>query len=203
MKIKNIYVVRHGETDWNKNQRFQGATDIKLNDMGRDQAANLKAFFQSIQIDSAYSSTLSRASETAEIALSDLKISIHKDERLREISIGEAEGLTHEEILQKYGEQSLLKWRSYDERLLDFSFSNGETKRQMMYRVRQVFLDIAQNSNRGNIAVFTHGMVMRAMTYIFGNGLPWDLQSFANGSVHHFVWSVDNPETLTYKNKLF
>lgn len=202
MKLKNIYVIRHGETDWNKDRRFQGQTDVKLNDVGREQATRLRQIIQQLQIESVYTSSLSRAFETAELATADLKLSIQKDDRLRETNIGDAEGLTHDEILQKFGEHSLTKWRSYEERLLDFHFTNGESKRQLMVRARQVFLDIAQNSNRNSIAVFSHGMLMRAMTYIFGAGLPWDLQVFSNGSVHHYIWSDENPEILLYKTKL-
>lgn len=203
MKLKNIYVIRHGETDWNKNQRFQGQTDIKMNETGREQATKLRPVMQRLQVESVYSSSLARAFETAELATQDLKLTIQKDDRLRETNVGEAEGLTHDEILQKFGSDSLTKWRSYEERLLDFSFNKGESKRQMMYRARSVFLDIAQNSNRNNIAVFSHGMLMRAMTHIFGEGLSWDLQTFANGSVHHYVWSDENPDTLIYKSKIF
>jgi probable phosphoglycerate mutase len=203
LKFKNLYVIRHGETDWNKNQRFQGQTDVKLNDTGREQAIALKPLMQQLQIESVYASTLSRAYETAELAVQDLKLSIQKDERLRETNIGVAEGMTLAEIIEKFSEESLLKWRSYDERLLDFSFENGESKRQMMYRVRQAFLDIAQNSNRQSVAIFSHGMVMRAMTFVFGTGLSWDHQVFANGSIHHYIWSDNQPERLTYKGKIF
>lgn len=203
MKLKNIYVVRHAETDWNRDLRIQGQTDIQLNDMGREQALKLRPIMQQLQIESVYSSSLSRAFETAEIATQELKISIQKDDRLRETNVGDAEGLTHDELVAKFGEQSVVKWRSYEERLLDFHFVNGESKRQMMIRARQVFLDIAQNSNRSTIAIFSHGMVMRALTYVFGVGLPWDLQIFSNGSVHHYIWSDENPEALIYKSKVF
>jgi probable phosphoglycerate mutase len=203
LKVKNIYVIRHGETDWNKHMRFQGQTDIKLNETGREQSIKLRPVLQRLQIESVYSSSLARAFETADLATQDLKLSIQKDDRLRETNIGEAEGLTHEEILQKFGPDALTRWRSYDERLLDFSFTKGESKRQMMYRARTVFLDIAQNSNRNNIAVFSHGMLMRAMSYVFGEGMPWDLQLFSNGSVHHYIWSDENPEALIYKSKIF
>jgi broad specificity phosphatase PhoE len=202
LKIKNIYVIRHGETDWNKNHKFQGQTDVKLNDTGREQALALKPLLQQLQIESVYSSTLARAFESAEIATQDLKLSIQKDERLREANIGLAEGMSLVEITEKFGEEMLIKWRSYDERLLDFQFENGESKRQMMIRIRQCFLDIAVNSNRQNLAVFTHGMVMRGMTYVFGSGLSWDHQVFSNGSIHHYVWSDEQPERLIYKGKI-
>lgn len=203
MKVKNIYVIRHGETDWNKNHRFQGQTDIKLNDTGRGQAIRLRPLMSQLQVESVYSSTLSRAIETAELATQELKLTIQKDDRLCEANIGEAEGVTLDELTQRFGEESLIKWRSYDERLLDFSFPNGETKREVMYRARQVFLEIVQNSNRSSIAVFTHGMLMRAMTYIFGDGMAWDPQHFSNGSVHHYVWNDSNSELLVYRNRIY
>ena len=202
MKLKNIFVIRHGETDWNKSSRFQGQTDIKLNDAGREQALKLRPMLQQLQIESVYSSPLARAIETIEIATQDLKLTVQKDDRLRETFLGDAEGLTTDEILQKFGADSLTKWRSYEERLLDYHFPNGESKRQLMYRARQVFLDIAQNSNRNSIAVISHGMLMRAMTYVFSEGIPWEQHAFSNGAIHHYVWDDANPETLTYKSKI-
>lgn len=202
MKVKNIYVIRHGETDWNKNHRFQGQTDIRLNETGREQAIKLRPIMQQLQIESVYSSSLTRAYETAELATQDLKLTIQKDDRLRETNVGEAEGKTHDEIVAAFGPESLVKWRSYEERLLDFHFPNGESKRQMMHRLRHVFLEIAQNSNRNTVAIFSHGMLMRAMTFVFGEGVPWDLNMFANGSVHHLVWNDQNPEILIYKSRV-
>jgi broad specificity phosphatase PhoE len=202
LKIRNIYVVRHGETDWNKAGRFQGRTDIKLNDGGREQALVLRPLLQQLQIESVYSSTSSRAFEFAELATQDLKLTIQKEDRLRETNIGDAEGLTIEEVAEKYGEDAVTKWRSYEERTLDFRFPNGESKREMMYRLRQIFLDIAQNSNRTSIAVFTHGMVMRAMTYVFGTGVPWEQHSFTNGSIHHYIWADEDVERLVHKGKI-
>ncbi len=201
MKVKNIYVIRHGETDWNRSQRFQGRTDIKLNDLGREQAVALRPVMQQLEIESVYSSSLSRAVETAEIATGDLRLTIQKEDRLRETNIGDAEGLTFDEISDKYGAEAILKWRSYEERLLDFHFPNGESKREMMFRIRQIFLEIAQNSNRSTIGVFAHGMVMRAMTYVFSTGIPWETHVFTNGSIHHYIWSDQHPERMIYKGK--
>ncbi|MFZ3231910.1 MAG: histidine phosphatase family protein [Pseudobdellovibrio sp.] len=202
MKTKNIYVIRHGETDWNKSHRFQGQTDVPLNENGQEQAKALVPILSHLQIEAIYSSSLSRAFKTAEIAAQDLKLTILKDDRLKETNIGVAEGLTFDEITTNYGEESLLKWRSYEERLLDFRFEKGESKRQLMHRGRTALLDIAQNSNRKNIAVFSHGMFMRALTFVFGSGVAWDQHAFSNGSVHHFLWSDDQPEYLIYKGKI-
>lgn len=202
MKTKNIYVIRHGETDWNKTLRFQGQTDVPLNELGQEQAKTLAPVLNRLQIESVYSSPLTRAFKTAEISSAELKLTIQKDDRLKETNIGIAEGLTSDEVIAQFGEETLLKWRSYEERLLDFRFDKGESKRQVMYRARSVLLDIAQNSNRKNIAVFSHGMLMRALTFVFGSGVAWEQHAFSNGSVHHFLWSDEQPEYLVYKGKI-
>ncbi|OFZ31887.1 MAG: hypothetical protein A2622_11750 [Bdellovibrionales bacterium RIFCSPHIGHO2_01_FULL_40_29] len=201
MKVKNIYVVRHGETDWNKAHRFQGQTDVPLNLKGQEQALALAPIMSQLQIEAVYTSSLMRAWKSAEIATQELNLTVNRDERLRETNLGVVEGLTFEEIVTCFGEAMIKNWRDYDERLLDFGFPEGETKRQMMIRIRTVMLDIAQSSNRKNIAVFAHGMVMRAMTYVFGSGIPWEQHAFSNGAVHHFIWSDDQPEFLTYKGR--
>ena len=202
MKIKNIYLIRHGETDWNREHRFQGKTDIPLNQLGREQAEQLVPKISMLSIDSVYSSPLLRAHETAMIAVKDLKIPIQKDERLMETNVGEAEGMTFDELQAKFGENGIERWRSYEERDLDFAYPQGESKRQMMFRVRSLLLEIAQTNQNSNIAVFAHGMVMRALTFEFQQGIPWDINVFSNGSIHHFIWNEDRADYLLYKGKI-
>ncbi len=202
MKNKNIYLIRHGETDWNREQRFQGQTDIPLNQTGKEQAQSIIPLMSRLKIEIVYSSNLSRAFETAQIATSDLNLKIQKDVRLRETNIGEAEGLTFDQLENKFGTDGISRWRSYEERDLDFKYPNGESKRQMMFRIREVILEIAQNSDQQNIAVFAHGMVMRALTFAFHQGVAWDHQVFSNGSIHHFNWDESRAEFLKYHGKI-
>lgn len=130
MKIKNVFLVRHGETDWNRDKRFQGRTDIPLNELGREQAHFIQPYIEQLKIEHVVSSDLIRAFETAKIAIQDTKLSILKDERFREANIGEAEGLTWEQINEKFGPDTVERWRSYEERDLDFRYPKGESKRQ-------------------------------------------------------------------------
>lgn len=201
LKLKNLYVIRHGETDWNRDKRFQGSTDIALNQAGRDQAQALSSRLALLNIGAVYSSSLSRALETAQIATKDLGLPIFQDDRLRETKVGDAEGLTFEEMEKRFTENGIERWRSYDERDLDFAYPNGESKRQMMFRAKSVFLEIALNSNSENVAIFSHGMIMRGLTFCFQQGVPWDIGVFANGSIHHFLWSEDRSDYLLYKGK--
>ncbi len=87
-----IYLFRHGETDWNKARRLQGQSDIPLNAYGRELAHKTAEALQSVPFDKAFSSPLSRAKETAQIILGKRNIPLTTDERLLEINFGDCEG---------------------------------------------------------------------------------------------------------------
>ena len=93
-----IYLVRHGETEWNKEYRLQGQADTRLNDYGRELAEITAEALKEIPFDVIYHSPLSRAEETAVILKRDRKIDIIADERLKEMSFGIAEGCHIQEI---------------------------------------------------------------------------------------------------------
>lgn len=87
-----LYIVRHGETDWNKEKRPQGQSDTTLNDYGRELARITADAMKDLNFDYAFSSPLKRAHETAEIIMGDRKTPIVTDDRLKEISFGIYEG---------------------------------------------------------------------------------------------------------------
>lgn len=87
-----IYLVRHGETDWNKERRLQGATDAPLNAYGKELAAITAKALEQIPFNVAFCSPLSRARETAKIIIGNRDIFLREDARLREISFGVKEG---------------------------------------------------------------------------------------------------------------
>src|SRR6266851_890326 len=97
-----IYLIRHGETDWNRDRRIQGQSDTPLNDVGRAQARLLGLKLLDVRFELAYSSDLSRAIETAELILEPRPIAIATDVGLRERAFGEWEGGLAEEIGQSY-----------------------------------------------------------------------------------------------------
>ena len=96
-----VILIRHGETDWNVLHRFQGLTDVPLNDRGRQQAGFAKNGLEGMTLDAIYTSPLQRAVETAEIIRGDRKIPIYPTDGLREMGIGEWEGLLVSEIAQR------------------------------------------------------------------------------------------------------
>ncbi len=87
-----IYFIRHGQTDWNKAGKFQGRTDIPLNEEGRAVALLTQKAMEKIPFEAVFTSPLKRAKETAELVLGDRDIPVIEDERLIEISFGVEEG---------------------------------------------------------------------------------------------------------------
>ena len=100
---REIYLVRHGETDWNNDGRFQGHVNIPLNEKGKIQAQEAYEKLKAINFDLIYSSDLERAAETARIINAHREIPIRYDQRLRERDAGKYSGLTLSEIAKIKG----------------------------------------------------------------------------------------------------
>ncbi len=97
-----IYLIRHGQTDWNIQGRIQGSHDIPLNETGRRQAELLAKGMDSRPVSRIFSSTLTRAMETAERISSRQKVEICFMPQLIEVEFGKWEGMTWEEIMEAY-----------------------------------------------------------------------------------------------------
>ena len=87
-----LYLIRHGETDWNKEFKIQGSSDIELNEYGRELAFITREGLRHIPFDIAYTSPLKRAKETAEIILGGRNIPLYEDKRVQESCFGSFEG---------------------------------------------------------------------------------------------------------------
>ena len=126
-------LIRHGSTDWNIAKRYQGQTDIPLNNEGRKQAKELAKMLQKVPIDLIYTSDLSRAYETAEIIAEGRKIPIHRLKSFRETHVGHWEGLTVDEIHGNYPEdvERLKKDPIHGKR------PGGESRGMMLERVNK------------------------------------------------------------------
>ena len=109
--MTTLLLLRHGETDWNRDGRWQGHSDTQLNEEGRQQARRVAA--QLADIDVIYASDLARARETADIIAAELGLDVRIDARLRERSFGAWEGLTAPEIEEQFAED-LASWRLGD-----------------------------------------------------------------------------------------
>ena len=156
-----LYIVRHGETDWNRAHRVQGRTDIMLNDYGRRLAEETAAGMRDIPIDFGYTSPLKRAKETARIILEGRNVPLCDEPRLQEISFGSYEGL------YIGGEDE--KSRAFN---LFFSDTkdyvppqDAETIPELYERTGAFLSDIMSREELAdkNILISTHGAAMTAM----------------------------------------
>ncbi len=93
-----LYIIRHGETDWNKQFRLQGQSDIPLNQYGRELAVITSEALKDVRFDLIYASPLKRAYETAQIIRGSRQTKILTDDRLKEISFGVDEGRNKDEL---------------------------------------------------------------------------------------------------------
>lgn len=164
-RIKTLYIFRHGETDWNREGRMQGGTDIALNDLGRAQARILTDFFARNPVDVFLSSDLSRARETAHIARGSAETPILTDPRLRETNLGHAEGLTVAEVEARFGKDVLEKWRNVGHQYENFSFPGGESRVQHLARVLEGLEEFLLSTTHRRIGVASHGGAMRRLIH--------------------------------------
>jgi alpha-ribazole phosphatase len=152
-----LLIVRHGQTDWNIERRFQGQTDIPLNPMGLKQAQALARHLSSEKPAAIYSSDLSRAWQTAEIiryALSaNSQCPLIAEPRLREICFGEWEGLVYEEI-QARQPQQLQRWETD---LVNTAPPGGESLLEVSERVQAAFKALVVAYPNQTLIVIGHG----------------------------------------------
>jgi broad specificity phosphatase PhoE len=143
-----IYLARHGETEWSKSGRHTGATDLPLTADGEAKAAALRPRLASIHFDAVFSSPMQRARRTAELAgFSSPEIT----DLLREVNYGEYEGLTSMQI-----HESNPSWEVYSD-----GSPGGETPVQIYARAQQFIAQAAKSG--GRVIAFAHGHILRAV----------------------------------------
>ena len=118
-----LYLARHGQTDYNLNRIFQGASDIPLNETGKKQAEALRDLLSDIPLTRAFISPLDRARETASIILKDRNIPQKVESRLIELHFGDWEGTPEAEVKERWMED----YMDYRSNMADFHPSNGES----------------------------------------------------------------------------
>lgn len=172
-----IYMVRHGETPWNKKKLIQGQLDIPLNEYGREVARKTAEGLREIPFDKVFSSPLSRAAETARILVARRNLRVDTDDRLKEIAFGSAEGA------------SILEARSRDEDPITLFFDAPERYQpvpggESLAQVRERGMDFLKEAvvplenHCGNVLVVAHACIIRSMV---SGIVPIPLEQFWQG----------------------
>jgi probable phosphoglycerate mutase len=193
METTRIFLIRHGETEWNALGRIQGHSDTPLNAAGRDQASRTARRLACEPVRALYSSDLAHAFETATIIGDDLGLTVVTSSGLRERQYGAWEGLTSAEIQTCYPEQ-FAAWRA---RTTDFAPPEGETRSQLLSRALAEVQMIARRHVGEVVVVVTHGgfcyvLIDHILGRVDGDRREF---TFSNASIHTLEvtgdrWSV-------------
>ena len=174
--MKNILLIRHGQSEWNKLNLFTGFKNIELSDQGIDEANKAGQNFKNLNMkfDIVFTSELKRAQETAKIILKNLDQWDHlygegkiiTDINLNERDYGDLTGLNKKETADKFGEEQVHKWRrGYSDQP-----PNGESLEDVVRRVKIYFEEsinpAIQSADNNNILIAAHGNSLRALLIV-------------------------------------
>jgi broad specificity phosphatase PhoE len=161
--VTTILLARHGETDWNREGRFQGHADPPLNRTGRAQAVDLSVALMAEQLAAVYSSPLRRALETAEVLAASHGLEPVPVDDLREVDVGSWSGLTRAEVEERFPAQ-FARWLDYGQ-----GWEDGETYEEMGRRAVDALLGLAAAHDGERVLAVTHGGPIRA-AFAFADG---------------------------------
>jgi phosphoserine phosphatase len=155
--VTTILLARHGESDWNRDRRWQGHADRPLTDLGREQARALAERLAATELDAVYSSDLERARETAAIVAEPHQLPVRELSDLREVDVGSWSGLTRAEAEERFP-HAFRRWTEGQE-----GWDDGETYEQLSERVVGALLAIAARHPRDRVLLVAHGGSIRAV----------------------------------------
>lgn len=191
-----LYLIRHGETDWNRLEKCQGASDIPLNSNGISQAENLAYSLRDENFSAIYSSDLSRAITTANEVAKYHAAEVRIDERFREMDQGDFEGLEFKNLREKYGDV-LKKWTEEPETL---RIPGGETLSEVQDRAWKGIANLISLHNNESVLLVSHNMTIITLLCKFSKK---SLLSFREFSVKESSKSVISCNNDIFEIELF
>ena len=194
MTAARIILWRHGRTEWNVVDRFQGQADVPLDGVGQGQAVRAAEVLAAYRPSGLYSSDLSRCYQTAAVLAERTGLEIITDKRLREIHVGSWEGLVGDEVRATDPEMARRLWAGEDVR----RSQTGESPTEVAERMLEVLTEIAEAAeDHSTVVVVTHGLSGRVGTCRFV-GLPFeDWRLF--GGLSNCAWvSIDRHRSGAY-----
>ena len=184
--MNKLVLLRHGQSQWNLENRFTGWKDVPLTEKGINEANNAGHLLKkhNIKIDKVFSSVLERANKTAEIAIkaSEIKnlykngkLIYEKNQNLNERDYGDLVGLNKAETADKFGKEQVHIWR----RSYDTPPPNGESLKDVVDRVSPYFTETIQPHilNKKNVLIAAHGNSLRAIMIKVGMYKPEEISS--------------------------
>jgi probable phosphoglycerate mutase len=159
MKETEIILIRHGETDWNSQQRMQGHSNSDLSEVGRGQIQALGELMKNVSFDHIYSSDSLRARQTAEAITQYSGHALQFDQRIREKNLGVFEGLTSTEAKERHPEI----YRLFKTAGANYVIDEGESTQQLLERALEFIEEIRLRHPQERVVMVTHGGVVRVL----------------------------------------
>jgi len=187
-RMTRVLLIRHGETPWNRDRRWQGHADVPLNTAGVAQAARLAAHLKNelAPVAAVYSSDLRRASDTARTLAQALAAELVVDPAWREIEVGRWTGLSRDEIKERFADE----WTRIAEGE-DLPRGGGETFAAFSQRIVAALDVLCGRHADQTVAVVTHGGAIRA-ALLHVLGLPWsrlrEISAIGNTALSELLW---------------
>jgi alpha-ribazole phosphatase len=168
--LTKVILVRHGETDWNKNARFQGQTDVPLSETGRGQAERVAEKLADEKVFAIYSSDLSRAYETASIIAKQHGLEVKKSKALREINFGLWEGMDRQVITDEHRDL----YQQWLDNPMETRTPQGENFIEVQSRALTALREIASEHPNETVIVVAHGGLIKAVICEYLDGGFWE-----------------------------
>ena len=186
MKETEIILIRHGETEWNSQQRMQGHSNSDLSSVGQAQIQALGQWMKNVPFDLIYSSDSLRAKQTAEAITQFSGHELQFDQRLREKNLGVFEGLTSEEARERHPEVFRLFKTAGSKYVID----EGESTQQLQDRALEIVNEIRIKHPEEHVLLVTHGGFIRVvMKHSLGLSLETPTRFLIrNTGVFRLVW---------------
>jgi probable phosphoglycerate mutase len=157
-----LFVVRHGETEWNKEEIFRGRADIPLNEKGRTQAERAANYLRRFRIESIYTSPLLRAKETASIIEGKTNAKLYITDEFIDMDFGIWEGLSLKEVQEKYPEEFEV-WKKHPEKWK----MGGETLQDVRRRVREGLRILTkEQKKKDGVVIVTHRVICKMISMV-------------------------------------
>lgn len=198
----NIYITRHGETEWNTQDRMQGWKNSNLTELGKKQAAGLRDRLKDIKIDVIYSSTLKRAHDTAKILKGNKNVDIILSDNLKEMSFGKWEGMTFNDI------KSNLEYKDEYYNLYNmpekYKTFGGENIDKVSNRISTLLDKIINEKKYDDILIVTHGMTLKYIMKYFAPKIGVECENiiFGQTSLTHIKFENAQFELVTKNDTL-
>lgn len=173
--MTTIYLIRHGQTDWNKKKLFRGRADVPLNDHGRKEAMALSRHLKHVRPAACYSSSLSRARETAEIVVRPHSLDVEPDKGFIDVDYGKWQGMSDAKVGKEFAET----YKRWHERPHRVRFPGGESLMAVRKRALASLDRIRRKHPDSDVFVVAHRVVTKVVlcaAFGLGNVAFWKIR---------------------------